>query len=175
MDAKLQQLRDWIDTSSNIVFFGGAGVSTESGVPDFRSQDGLYNLKYKLPPETIISHSYFLQEPEEFYRFYKDKMIYADAKPNRAHLALAKLEQEGKLKAVITQNIDGLHQAAGSKVVYEVHGSTLRNYCDRCGKKYPADAIYVSEEAVPHCTCGGKIRPDVTLYGEALPAVRSAG
>ena len=172
MDEKWQQLKDWINESDNIVFFGGAGVSTESGIPDFRSVDGLYNQKYKYPPERIISHSFYIQNPEEFYRFYKDRMLFPDAKPNAAHKALAKLEQEGKLKAVITQNIDGLHQAAGSKVVYELHGSTLRNYCTRCGKFFPVsfieDAAGVGD-GVPRCDeCGGIVKPDVVLYEEGL-------
>ena len=167
MDEKWQQLKDWINESDNIVFFGGAGVSTESGIPDFRSVDGLYNQKYKYPPERIISHSFYIQNPEEFYRFYKDRMLFPDAKPNAAHKALAKLEQEGKLKAVITQNIDGLHQMAGSKNVLELHGSIHRNYCMRCGKAYGLEAVRNSE-GVPTCTCGGRIKPDVVLYEEGL-------
>mgnify|MGYP000950958462 FL=1 len=167
MDEKWQQLKDWINESDNIVFFGGAGVSTESGIPDFRSVDGLYNQKYKYPPERIISHSFYIQNPEEFYRFYKDRMLFPDAKPNAAHKALAKLEQEGKLKAVITQNIDGLHQMAGSKEVLELHGSVLRNHCTRCGKFYGLDAI-LNSTGVPKCTCGGTIKPDVVLYEEGL-------
>ena len=167
MDEKWQQLKDWINESDNIVFFGGAGVSTESGIPDFRSVDGLYNQKYKYPPERIISHSFYIQNPEEFYRFYKDRMLFPDAKPNAAHKALAKLEQEGKLKAVITQNIDGLHQMAGSKKVLELHGSVYRNHCMKCGKFY--DFKYMKEsEGVPKCTCGGMIKPDVVLYEEGL-------
>ncbi|MCR4772657.1 MAG: NAD-dependent protein deacylase [Oscillospiraceae bacterium] len=160
-------LKKWIDESSNIVFFGGAGVSTESGIPDFRSVDGLYNLKYDEPPETIISHSYFLHNTEKFYKFYRDKMIYPDARPNRCHTALAELEKRGKLSAVITQNIDGLHQLAGSRSVIELHGSTLRNYCMKCGKKYGVDHIMASD-GVPRCSCGGVIRPDVVLYEEGL-------
>jgi NAD-dependent deacetylase len=160
-------LKKWIDESSNIVFFGGAGVSTESGIPDFRSVDGLYNLKYDEPPETIISHSYFLHNTEKFYKFYRDKMIYRDARPNRCHTALAELEKRGKLSAVITQNIDGLHQLAGSRSVIELHGSTLRNYCMKCGKKYGVDHIMASD-GVPRCSCGGVIRPDVVLYEEGL-------
>jgi NAD-dependent deacetylase len=161
---KLQQV---IDESENIVFFGGAGVSTESGIPDFRSQDGLYNLHYKYPPEHIISHSFFVSNAEEFYRFYKDRMIYPSAQPGAAHKYLAELERAGKLKAVVTQNIDGLHQAAGSKNVYELHGSVLRNYCTRCGKFYPVS--YIAESAgVPRCDCGGLIKPDVVLYEEGL-------
>ena len=171
MDEKWQQLKDWINESDNIVFFGGAGVSTESGIPDFRSVDGLYNQKYKYPPEQIISHSFYIQNPEEFYRFYKDRMLFPDAKPNAAHKALAKLEQEGKLKAVITQNIDGLHQMAGSKEVLELHGSVLRNHCTRCGKFYGLDAI-LNSTGVPKCTCGGTIKPDVVLYEEGLDSER---
>ena len=160
-------LRTWIEESSNIVFFGGAGVSTESGIPDFRSVDGLYNQKYKYPPETIISHSFFERDPEEFYRFYRDKLIIKGAKPNAAHLRLAELERQGKLKAVITQNIDGLHQLAGSRNVLELHGSTLRKYCLRCGRTYGVEAIE-NCTGVPKCTCGGTIRPDVVLYEEGL-------
>ena len=160
-------LRTWIEESSNIVFFGGAGVSTESGIPDFRSVDGLYNQKYKYPPETIISHSFFERDPEEFYRFYRDKLIIKGAKPNAAHLRLAELERQGKLKAVITQNIDGLHQLAGSRNVLELHGSTLRNYCLRCGRTYGVAAIE-NCTGVPKCACGGTIRPDVVLYEEGL-------
>ena len=167
MDEKWQQLKDWINESGNIVFFGGAGFSTESGIPDFRSVDGLYNQKYKYPPERIISHSFYIQNPEEFYRFYKDRMLFPDAKPNAAHKALAKLEQEGKLKAVITQNIDGLHQMAGSKEVLELHGSVHRNYCTRCGKFFDLSAI-LGMEGVPRCECGGIIKPDVVLYEEGL-------
>ncbi len=162
-----KQLRDWIRESSNIVFFGGAGVSTESGIPDFRSVDGLYNQQYDYPPETIISHSFYLRKPEEFYRFYKDRMIFTDAKPNRAHLALQKLEELGKLKAVITQNIDGLHQAAGSKEVLELHGSVHRNYCTRCNRFYSLQEI-MEMKGVPRCACGGTVKPDVVLYEEGL-------
>ncbi len=162
-----KQLKEWIEECSNIVFFGGAGVSTESGIPDFRSVDGLYNQKYKYPPEMIISHSFYKQNPEEFYRFYKDRMIYRDAEPNRAHLALARLEEQGKLKAVVTQNIDGLHQKAGSRQVLELHGSVHRNYCTRCHKFYDLDQI-MAQEGVPRCTCGGIIKPDVVLYEEGL-------
>lgn len=165
---KINELRKIVEGSDNIVFFGGAGVSTESGIPDFRSVDGLYNQKYKYPPETIISHSFYLRNPEEFYRFYKDKMIFTDAKPNKAHLKLAELEREGKLKAVITQNIDGLHQMAGSKNVIELHGSVHRNYCERCHAFYDLDYI-VNSEGVPKCEkCGGTVKPDVVLYEEAL-------
>lgn len=163
----LDTLKEWIDQSDNIVFFGGAGVSTESNIPDFRSTDGLYNQEYRYSPETILSHSFFLRSPQEFYRFYRNKMLYLEAKPNKAHFALAKLEQQGKLRAVITQNIDGLHQAAGSKEVLELHGSVLRNYCRRCGKFY--DAKYIKEtQGIPRCSCGGIIKPDVVLYEEGL-------
>lgn len=164
---EMETLKQWIEESGNIVFFGGAGVSTESGIPDFRSQDGLYNQEYDYPPETIISHSFYVRNPREFYRFYKNKMIFTGAKPNAAHLALAKLEQEGKLKAVITQNIDGLHQMAGSSEVLELHGSIHRNYCTRCGKFYGLDAVRGAED-VPVCECGGIIKPDVVLYEEGL-------
>lgn len=164
---KMEQLKQWIAESDNIVFFGGAGVSTESGIPDFRSVDGLYNQEYQYPPETIISHSFYVRNPEEFYRFYKSRMLFPKAKPNPAHLALAKLEEKGKLKAVITQNIDGLHQAAGSRQVMELHGSVHRNYCTRCGAFY--DLAYVMEsKGVPKCSCGGTIKPDVVLYEEGL-------
>lgn len=162
-----EQLKQWIKECDNLVFFGGAGVSTESGIPDFRSVDGLYNQTYKYPPETIISHSFYQKNPEEFYRFYKDRMIFRKARPNRAHLALAKLEEMGKLKAVITQNIDGLHQAAGSREVLELHGSVHRNYCVRCGKAYSLEKI-LEKEGVPTCSCGGIIKPDVVLYEEGL-------
>lgn len=167
MSESLETLRQWIAESRNIVFFGGAGVSTESGIPDFRSIDGLYNQKYDEPPETIISHSYFLRWPEKFYRFYREKMLYPDAEPNDCHLALARLEQDGKLKAVITQNIDGLHQKAGSKNVIELHGSTLRNYCMNCGKSYSVSYI-IKADGVPRCSCGGMVKPDVVLYEESL-------
>ena len=162
-----EQLKTWIEESDNIVFFGGAGVSTESGIPDFRSVDGLYNQQYDYPPETIISHSFYRRNPEEFYRFYKNRMLFPDALPNAAHLALAKLEQSGKLRAVITQNIDGLHQAAGSRNVLELHGSVHRNYCTRCGKFYSLDEI-MAMDGVPRCECGGIIKPDVVLYEEGL-------
>lgn len=152
----------------NAVFFGGAGVSTESGIPDFRSTDGLYNQEYQFPPETILSHHFFMEQPEEFYRFYRNKMLYLSAKPNTAHLALAALEKAGKLNAVITQNIDGLHQAAGSKTVIELHGSIHRNHCIQCGKAYGLDAVIQSKTNVPHCPCGGVIKPDVVLYEEPL-------
>ena len=167
MDEKWQQLKDWINESDNIVFFGGAGVSTESGIPDFRSVDGLYNQQYDYPPETIISHSFYRKNPEEFYRFYKNKMLFSDAQPNAAHKALAKLEQQGKVRAVITQNIDGLHQAAGSKEVLELHGSVHRNYCTRCGKFFGLSDI-LGMNGVPRCECGGIIKPDVVLYEEGL-------
>lgn len=162
-----EMLKQWIEEGDNIVFFGGAGVSTESGIPDFRSQDGLYNQEYKYPPETIISHSFYRKYPEEFFRFYRNKMVITDARPNAAHLALAKLEQQGKLKAVITQNIDGLHQMAGSKEVLELHGSIHRNYCERCGKFYGLEAV-TGADKVPRCSCGGTIKPDVVLYEEGL-------
>lgn len=172
MSEEIAKLQKIIDESDNIVFFGGAGISTESGIPDFRSQDGLYNQEWKYPPETIISHSFFVANPQEFYRFYRKKLILKDVKPNIAHLQLAKLEKCGKLKAVITQNIDGLHQMAGSKKVYELHGSTLRNYCSKCGKFYGIDFIAESEnspEKLPLCTeCGGLVKPDVVLYEEGL-------
>lgn len=168
INEKIAELQKIIDGSRRIVFFGGAGVSTESGIPDFRSVDGLYNMSYQYPPEEIISHSFFTRNTKEFYRFYKDRMLVTDAKPNKAHLKLAELEKSGKLKAVVTQNIDGLHQAAGSKTVYELHGSVLRNYCMKCGKFFPAS--YVKEcEGVPKCdACGGTIKPDVVLYEESL-------
>lgn len=169
---KIQKLQQMIDDSTSIVFFGGAGVSTESGIPDFRSQDGLYSQKWKYPPETIISRSFFDADTAEFYRFYREKLIINGVKPNAAHQKLAELENAGKLKAIVTQNIDGLHQAAGSKTVYELHGSTLRNYCMNCHKFYPVDFISKSAEAadgIPHCTdCGGLVKPDVVLYEEGL-------
>ncbi len=177
MNDKIATLQQWIDESSRIVFFGGAGVSTESGIPDFRSVDGLYNQQYDYPPETILSHTFFEKNPGEFYRFYRDKMIIEGAKPNPAHRKLAELEAAGKLTAVVTQNIDGLHQAAGSKNVYELHGSTLRNYCSRCGKKFPISAIAESK-GLPYCDngdCRGIIRPDVVLYEEALDSEVMAG
>lgn len=164
----IETLQKWISESDNIVFFGGAGVSTESGIPDFRSVDGLYNQKYDYPPETILSHSFYKRMPEEFFRFYKDKMICDDAKPNAAHLKLAELEAAGKLKAVVTQNIDGLHQKAGSKEVLELHGSVHRNYCEKCNKFF--DLSYISNSAgVPLCDeCNGPVKPDVVLYEEGL-------
>ena len=163
----VMQLKSWIEESKNIVFFGGAGVSTESGIPDFRSQDGLYHQQYDYPPEQILSHTFFVRKPEEFFRFYRNKMLAPDARPNRAHLALAELERAGRLKAVITQNIDGLHQAAGSREVLELHGSVLRNHCMRCGKFYGMEAI-LNSSGVPKCSCGGVIKPDVVLYEEGL-------
>ena len=168
MSEQLETLRTWINESDNIVFFGGAGVSTESGIPDFRSVDGLYHQQYDYPPETILSHTFFRRNTEEFYRFYRAKMLVLDAKPNAAHKKLAEWEQQGKLKAVVTQNIDGLHQAAGSKVVYELHGSVHRNYCQKCGAFY--DARYMLESTgIPTCEkCGGLIKPDVVLYEEGL-------
>ena len=162
-----ETLKQWLSESENIVFFGGAGVSTESKIPDFRSTDGLYNQQYAYPPETILSHTFYMRRPEEFYRFYRNKMLFPDAEPNRAHKALAKLEQEGRLQAVITQNIDGLHQKAGSREVLELHGSVLRNHCTKCGKFYGLEAVLESE-GVPRCTCGGVIKPDVVLYEEGL-------
>lgn len=163
-----EQLKTWIAESDNIVFFGGAGVSTESGIPDFRSVDGLYHQQYDYPPEQILSHSFYLQKTEEFYRFYRNKMLCLDAKPNAAHKALARLEQEGKLRAVVTQNIDGLHQKAGSRKVLELHGSVHRNYCQSCREKYDAEYI-LHTKGVPVCEkCGGKIKPDVVLYEESL-------
>ena len=162
-----EQLRKIIDSSNNIVFFGGAGVSTESGIPDFRSVDGLYNQKYKFPPVTILSHSFFMTHTADFYDFYRDKMICLTAKPNKAHIVLAKLEQQGKLKAVVTQNIDGLHQTAGSKTVYELHGSVMRNYCMKCHQFHGITAI-TETTGIPKCTCGGIIKPDVVLYEEGL-------
>ena len=165
---KVEQLKQIVADSNNIVFFGGAGVSTESGIPDFRSVDGLYNQKYKYPPEVMVSHSFFRQHTEEFFEFYKNKMIALDAKPNAAHKKLAQLEQDGKLKAVITQNIDGLHYAAGSKEVLELHGSVHRNYCEQCGKFYPVEYI-VESKGVPRCeACGAIVKPDVVLYEEGL-------
>ena len=165
--SNIEKFLEMVQESDNIVFFGGAGVSTESGIPDFRSVDGLYNQKYDYPPETILSHTFYMRHTEEFYRFYRDKMLCLDAKPNVTHQKLAELEAAGKVKAVITQNIDGLHQMAGSKVVYELHGSVMRNYCEKCGRFY--DFEYVkNSEGVPHCECGGDIKPDVVLYEEGL-------
>ena len=162
-----EELQQWIDESRRIVFFGGAGVSTESGIPDFRSQDGLYHQQFAYPPEEILSHTFFARHPEEFYRFYRAKMLPLDAQPNDAHRFLAQLEAGGRLTAVITQNIDGLHQKAGSKNVFELHGSIYRNYCEKCGKFYPPEYIRDSD-GVPRCTCGGRIKPDVVLYEESL-------
>lgn len=168
MSKELEEFSQIIKNYNNIVFFGGAGVSTESGIPDFRSVDGLYNTQYDYPPETILSHSFYMQNRREFYRFYHNKMLYPKAKPNDAHIALASLEQAGKLNAVITQNIDGLHQMAGSKNVYELHGSVLRNYCEKCHAFYDMDYIIASED-VPICEkCGGYVKPDVVLYEESL-------
>ena len=163
-----EELQQMVDSSSRIVFFGGAGVSTESGIPDFRSTDGLYNQQYDYPPEQILSHTFFNRYPEEFYRFYRDKMLVLSAKPNAAHKKLAQWEENGKLTGVVTQNIDGLHQAAGSKRVYELHGSIHRNYCMNCGKFYPPEYIRDSDVPVPRCSCGGLIKPDVVLYEEGL-------
>lgn len=175
MTGTVDTLKKWVDESENIVFFGGAGVSTESGIPDFRSVDGLYNQQYDYPPETILSHTFYRRKTEEFYRFYRAKMLALDAKPNAAHKKLAKWEQEGKLKAVVTQNIDGLHQAAGNKAVYELHGSVHRNYCQSCGAFY--DARYIQESTgVPKCEkCGGQIKPDVVLYEEGLDTATMQG
>lgn len=167
MEDKIAVLRKWVAESNNIVFFGGAGVSTESGIPDFRSVDGIYNQKYDYPPEMILSHTFFERYPEEFYRFYRDKILVRNTGPNKAHMRLAELEAEGKLKAVVTQNIDGLHQAAGSKNVLELHGTIHRNYCAECGKQYPFESV-AGSTGVPRCTCGGVIRPDVVLYEEGL-------
>lgn len=164
---EIEKLRGMIKNSDKIVFFGGAGVSTESGIPDFRSVDGLYNQQWDYPPETILSHSFFMKKTEEFYRFYRAKMLCPNAEPNAAHLKLAQLEREGKLTAVVTQNIDGLHQAAGSKKVYELHGSVLRNYCMKCGKFHSVEFI-MNSTGVPTCECGGVIKPDVVLYEEGL-------
>lgn len=166
-EKEVEELQKIVDDSSRTIFFGGAGVSTESGIPDFRSADGLYHQEYKYSPEQIISHSFFLRYPEAFYEFYKDKMMYLSAKPNPAHIKLAELEKAGKLSAVVTQNIDGLHQLAGSKKVYELHGSIHRNYCMKCGKFYDADHIK-SSDGVPLCECGGVVKPDVVLYEEGL-------
>ena len=167
MDETILKLKQWISESGNIVFFGGAGVSTESGIPDFRSVDGLYSQQWKYPPETILSHSFFEKNPEEYYRFHRAKLVIDGVRPNRAHLRLAELEREGKLRAVVTQNIDGLHQAAGSKNVLELHGSIQRAYCSRCRRAYPAERMNRGE-GVPRCGCGGVIRPDIVLYEEPL-------
>lgn len=167
LEKKTEQLHQWLEESNRIVFFGGAGVSTESNIPDFRSVDGLYNQQYEYPPETILSHTFYVRKPEEFFRFYRNKMLFPDAVPNKAHLALAALERAGKLKAVVTQNIDGLHQKAGSREVLELHGSVLRNYCERCGRFFGMEEILHSE-GIPRCSCKGRIKPDVVLYEEGL-------
>lgn len=167
MENKIQQLKQLVNESNNIVFFGGAGVSTESGISDFRSKDGLYNQKYDYPPEEILSHTFFIKHTEEFYKFYKDKMNSLKYEPNITHIKLAQLESKGKLKAIITQNIDGLHQKAGAKNVYELHGSVLRNYCMKCKKFYDAEYVFNSK-GIPTCTCGGIVKPDVVLYEEGL-------
>lgn len=167
MQEQIKELRSWIEASDNIVFFGGAGVSTESGIPDFRSVDGLYHQKYEYPPETILSHTFFMAHTEEFFRFYREKMLCLDSEPNLAHKKLAEWEKAGKLRAIITQNIDGLHQKAGSKKVLELHGSVHRNFCMRCRKPYSVEEV-ASGTGVPHCTCGGIIKPDVVLYEESL-------
>ena len=173
MDTRIEKLKEYIDNSSRIVFFGGAGVSTESGIPDFRSTDGLYNqhdIRFDVySPEYLLSHSCLVDEPKVYYEFHRQKMDTRNIKPNDAHMYLAKLEQLGKLDAVVTQNIDGLHQKAGSRVVYEIHGSALRNYCSSCGKTYSSDYIFESTEPIPKCECGGIVRPDITLYEEGLP------
>ena len=174
MDEKIKTLQQWIDESQSIVFFGGAGVSTESGIPDFRSVDGLYNQKYAWPPEEILSRTFFDARPEEFYRFYRDKMLCLDAQPNAAHKKLAELEKAGKLRSVVTQNIDGLHQLAGSQRVWELHGSVHRNYCMKCRKSY-AVADIKEGTGVPRCTCGGTIKPDVVLYEEGLDSATIEG
>ena len=179
MEEKIKKLRDFIEESESIVFFGGAGVSTESGVPDFRSKDGLYNqhdVRFdKYQPEYLLSHSCLVYEPKVYYEFHRQKMDTRDIEPNNAHKYLAALEKMGKLKAVVTQNIDGLHQKAGSKVVYEIHGSALRNYCMSCGKEFPSDYIFESQEPIPKCSCGGIVRPDITLYEEGLPEDQVSG
>ena len=167
MESQIERLRDAIRSSDNIVFFGGAGVSTESGIPDFRSADGLYNMKYKYPPETIVSHSFFMRNTSEFYRFYREKMLHPDALPNKAHYALVELEKQGKLRAIVTQNVDGLHHKAGSVNVLELHGSRYRYYCMDCGADFPFDEVVTAED-IPRCLCGGIIRPDVVLFEEAL-------
>ena len=174
MDEKIKTLQQWIDESRAIVFFGGAGVSTESGIPDFRSVDGLYNQKYAWPPEEILSRTFFDARPEEFYRFYRDKMLCLDAQPNAAHKKLAELEAAGRLRSVVTQNIDGLHQKAGSKRVWELHGSVHRNYCMRCHKPYAVEEIKEGT-GVPRCSCGGTVKPDVVLYEEGLDSATIEG
>lgn len=179
MSDNIQTLAEYINESENVVFFGGAGVSTESGVPDFRSKDGLYNRPNvgfeQFTPEYLLSHTCLVRRPEVFFEFYRQKMDTRKVLPNAAHAFLAELEKAGKLKAIVTQNIDGLHQRAGSKNVYEIHGTTERNYCDRCRKPYPADYIFTCAESVPHCSCGGTVRCDVTLYEEELPAAAVEG
>lgn len=167
MTEAIRKLKELVDGSDNVVFFGGAGVSTESGIPDFRSTDGLYHQQWKYPPEVILSHTFYESKPEEFFRFYRAKLLNPDVAPNAAHLKLAEWERQGKLKAIVTQNIDGLHQAAGSQKVLELHGSVHRNYCERCGRFYSMDDVLRSE-GVPHCSCGGPIKPDVVLYEEGL-------
>lgn len=167
MNVKIQLLKEMINESKKIVFFGGAGVSTESGIKDFRSADGIYMMDYKYPPESVLSHSFYVQHTAEFYDFYREYLCFPDAKPNMAHFKLAELEQSGKLKAVITQNVDGLHQLAGSETVYELHGSALRNYCVKCGKFHDFDFVYKSN-GIPKCECGGTVKPDVVLYEESL-------
>lgn len=167
MSKEIETFVKWVEESENIVFFGGAGVSTESGIPDFRSVDGLYNQKYDYPPETILSHSFYVRKPEEFFKFYREKMIFVDAKPSITHNKLSELEKKGKLKGVITQNIDGLHQKAGNKHVVELHGSVLRNYCEKCGCFYGLQYI-LNADNVPMCKCGGRVKPDVVLYEEGL-------
>ena len=167
MTDAIKKLKEWVDSSENIVFFGGAGVSTESGIPDFRSTGGLYHQEWKFPPEIILSHTFYESNPGEFFRFYRAKMLAPEAKPNAAHRKLAEWEAQGKLRAIVTQNIDGLHQAAGSKTVYELHGSVHRNYCERCGKFHGLDFI-LTTEGIPRCACGGTVKPDVVLYEEGL-------
>ena len=175
----VERLKELIDASDNIVFFGGAGVSTESGIPDFRSKDGLYNqhdVRFDMyQPEYLLSHSCLVYEPKVYYEFHRQKMDTRNIEPNNAHKYLARLEEMGKLKAIVTQNIDGLHQKAGSKVVYEIHGSALRNYCMSCGKEFPSDYIFESKEPIPRCSCGGVVRPDITLYEEGLPEDQVSG
>lgn len=179
MEEEVKKFIEWMDDSKNVVFFGGAGVSTESGIPDFRSKDGLYNqhdIRFdKYQPEYLLSHSCLIYEPKVYYEFHRQKMDTRDIEPNNAHKYLAALEETGKLKGIVTQNIDGLHQKAGSKVVYEIHGSALRNYCMSCGKEYPDDYIFESDEPIPKCSCGGTIRPDITLYEEGLPEDQVSG
>lgn len=165
--SEIEQFVEWVEKSDNIVFFGGAGVSTESGIPDFRSVDGLYNQSYDYPPETILSHTFYMQKPAEFFRFYRNKMLFPDAAPSMTHKKLAQMEEQGKLKGIVTQNIDGLHQKAGSRHVVELHGSVLRNYCERCRTFYGLESILESE-GIPVCKCGGRIKPDVVLYEEGL-------